>query len=93
MIRSFADSQTERLFHRKPVKGFSKPVQRAALRKLLILHASSSLMDLRVPPGNRLEKLSGDRDGQYSIRVNEKWRICFCWADGDALGVEIVDYH
>jgi proteic killer suppression protein len=68
-------------------------VQRLALRKLVILDAAESLQDLRVPPGNRLERLSGDRTGQHSIRVNDQWRICFRWRDGDALDVEIVDYH
>jgi proteic killer suppression protein len=68
-------------------------VQRLALRKLVILDAAESLQDLRVPLGNRLERLSGDRTGQHSIRVNDQWRICFRWRDGDALDVEIVDYH
>ena len=71
----------------------SPPVQKAALRKLLLLDAAESLDDLRVPPGNRLEKLVGDRDGQYSIRVNDQWRICFNWLGGNAHDVEIVDYH
>jgi proteic killer suppression protein len=68
-------------------------VERAALRKLLMLDAAESLGDLRVLPGNRLEKLTGDRAGQHSIRVNDQWRICFRWSDGDAYDVEIVDYH
>ncbi len=68
-------------------------VQRAALRKLLILDAADELGDLRVPPGNRLEELSGDRAGSYSIRINDQWRVCFEWFDGDAHGVEITDYH
>jgi len=68
-------------------------VQRLAQRKLAILDAAESLQDLRVPPGNRLERLSADRAGQHSIRVNDQWRICFRWRDGDALDVEIVDYH
>jgi proteic killer suppression protein len=93
MIRDFKDDQTERLFDRLSVKKFARPVQRAALRKLLILDAAESLDDLRVPPGNRLEKLAGDRAGQYSIRVNDQWRICFSWSDGDAYEVEIADYH
>ena len=93
MIRSFRDQQTENLFRRDRVKGFSQDVQRAALRKLVILDAAESLDDLRVPPGNRLEKLKGDRKGQYSIRVNDQWRICFVWSDGDAYDVEITDYH
>ena len=72
---------------------FSDDVCRKALRKLLILDASERLGDLRVPPGNQLEKLSGQRQGQYSVRVNEQWRICFQWKEGDAFEVEIVDYH
>ena len=71
----------------------SRKLQRAAWKKLAILHAAGSLQDLRVPPGNRLEKLSGRRQGQYSIRINEQWRLCFEWRGGDAYGVEMVDYH
>jgi proteic killer suppression protein len=93
MIRSFADEQTERLFNRLPVKKLARPLQRAALRKLVLLDAAEALDDLRVPPGNRLEKLAGDRAGQYSIRVNDQWRICFQWSDRDAYEVEITDYH
>ena len=93
MIRSFRDQQTENIFRRDRVKRFSPDVQRAALRKLAILDAAESLDDLRVPPGNRLERLKGDRKGQYSIRVNDQWRICFVWSDGDAYDVEIIDYH
>jgi proteic killer suppression protein len=93
MIRSFADKHTERLFAREKVKAFAANLQRVALRKLLLLDAAESLADLRVPPGNRLEKLAGDREGQYSIRINDQWRICFRWTDGDAHDVEIVDYH
>ena len=77
MIQSFGEKETERLFRREPVKSFSPSVRRPALRKLLILDAAESLDDLRVPPGNRLEKLRGDRAGQYSIRINDQWRICF----------------
>ena len=68
-------------------------MQKAALRKLLVVDAATSLEDLRLPPGNRLEKLSGNRNGQHSIRINEQWRICFKWEQGDAFDVEIVDYH
>jgi toxin HigB-1 len=93
MIRSFRDKETERIFLREPRTKLARPFQRAALRKLLMLHAAVSLNDLLVPPGNRLEKLSGDREGQYSIRINDQWRICFEWVDGDAHKVEIVDYH
>jgi len=93
MIRSFKDDQAERLFHRANVKKLAKPLQRVALRKLVLLDAAATLDDLRVPPGNRLEKLFGDRAGQYSIRINDQWRICFEWSDGDAYEVEITDYH
>jgi len=93
MIRSFREAEAERLFHRFPSRRLPADVQRAALRKLLLLDAAESLQDLRVPPGNRLEKLSGDREGQHSIRVNQRWRICFRWRAGDAYDVEIVDYH
>ncbi len=92
MIKGFADRNTETLFLRKPPKRF-RPLARVALGKLLILHAASSLDDLKVPPGNRLEKLKGDRKGQYSIRINDQWRVCFRWKGGDACDVEIVDYH
>jgi len=93
MIRSFNDEQTERLFERLSVKKIAVTLQRAALRKLLLVDAAEALDDLRVPPGNRLEKLVGNRAGQYSIRINSQWRICFEWSDGDAYEVEIVDYH
>ena len=93
MIVDFADKETESLFHRETVKKIPRPVQRRALRKLLLLDAAESLDDLRVPPGNRLEKLSGDREGQYSIRINDQWRICFGWENADAYAVEIADYH
>lgn len=81
------------MFLREGLRRLSADVQRVAQRKLAILHAAESLEDLRAPPGNRLERLSGDRGGQYSIRVNDQWRICFRWSDGDAYEVEIVDYH
>jgi proteic killer suppression protein len=93
MIRSFRDRQTERVFLREGKTKISLPVRRTALRELLLLDAAESLEDLRVPPGNRLEKLTGNRAGQYSIRINDQWRICFEWREGDALEVEIVDYH
>ncbi len=93
MIRSFRDKETECLFHREPVKRIPPPVQRSALRKLLLLDAAVSLDDLRAPPGNRLERLTGDRQGQYSIRINDQWRVCFRWEDGDAHEVEVTDYH
>ena len=93
MIRGFADRDTERLFGRQGVRRWSPELQRAALRKLVMLDAAEALDDLRVPPGNRLEKLSGKRSGQYSIRVNDQWRVCFRWRDRDAFDVALVDYH
>lgn len=93
MIRGFADKNTERLFQREQVKKFSGQLQRASLRKLALLDAAESLEDLKVPPGNRLEKLSGDRAGQHSIRINDQWRLCFRWTPGEAHEVEITDYH
>jgi proteic killer suppression protein len=92
MIRSFRSRDTEALFHDRPVRRF-RSFERAARRKLLLLHRSRSLRDLLVPPGNRLEALKGDRRGQHSMRINDRWRICFIWSDGDAFDVEIVDYH
>ena len=92
MIKGFRCKETEKLFQRRQSRKFGA-IQRVALRKLLVLDAAGALGDLRVPPSNRLEKLSGDREGQYSIRVNDQWRICFRWRRGDAYGVEIVDYH
>lgn len=93
MIRSFRDKQTARLFRRERVKRFARALQQSALRKLLVLDAAESLDDLRVPSGSRLEKLGGEREGQYSIRVNEQWRVCFRWSEGNAEDVEITDYH
>ncbi len=93
MLRSFADKETERVWLRKRVRKLGQDVQRAAQRKLLILDAAETLDDLRVPPGNRLEKLKGDRRGLYSIRVNQQWRICFKWTSAGPEDVEIVDYH
>lgn len=93
MIKSFADRDTERLAGREPVKRFGPDLRRQALRKLRVLDAATDVNDLRVPPGNRLEKLKGDRAGQHSIRINDQWRICFRWKDGHAHDVEIADYH
>lgn len=93
MIRSFHDRDSERVFHRERVGRFALTLQRASLRKLLLLDAAESLDDLRVPPANRLEKLAGDRSGQYSIRINNQWRVCFRWEEGNAYDVQIVDYH
>ena len=93
MIRSFRDKEAERVFLRERRTKLDHSLRRVALRKLLLLDAAESLDDVRVPPGNRLEKLVGEREGQYSIRINVQWRVCFRWEDGDAHGVEIVDYH
>lgn len=93
MIRSFAGKATERLFHREPVRQLPPTLRRVALRKLVQLDAATRLDDLRVPPGNRLELLRGARAGQHSIRINDQWRLCFRWREGDAFEVEIVDYH
>ena len=92
MIRSFRSKDTEALFADLDVLRF-RAFERIARRKLLYLHRARSLQDLRVPPGNRLEALKGDRKGQHSIRINDRWRICFVWTRGDAYDVEIVDYH
>ena len=93
MIRSFACPETERLFNDETSWRLPTQIQRAARRKLLLLHQARRLEDLRAPPGNRLEALKGDRNGQHSIRINDQWRICFRWQGEDALDVEIVDYH
>jgi len=93
MIRGFRNGDAERVFHRERVGKFAPALQRAALRKPLILDAALTLGDLRALPGNRLEKLSGDRKGQYSIRINDQWRICFYWKDTGPHDVEIADYH
>ena len=93
MLQSFADKDTERVWRRERSRRLDATVQRAALRKLLILDAAETLGDLRIPPGNRLERMAGDRAGQYSIRVNDQWRICFRWSAAGADDVEIVDYH
>jgi proteic killer suppression protein len=93
VIKSFGDRETERLFRRERVRRFPGNLQRPILRKLVVVDAAESLDDLRSPPGNRLEKLKGDRVGQHSIRINDQWRICFRWQNGDAHEVQIVDYH
>ena len=93
MIRSFGSKETERIWHDPYVKGVDRTVQRATLRKLELIHAAMDVEDLRIPPGNRLERFMGDRRGQHSIRVNAQWRICFFWREGGADDVELVDYH
>jgi proteic killer suppression protein len=92
VIRSFRCKETERLFQRQSVRRF-KAIESVARRKLEMLEAAQRLDDLRVPPGNRLEALKGDRKGQHSIRVNDQWRTCFTWREGGPEMVEIVDYH
>ena len=92
MIQSFRDKDTEALFEDRMVPRF-RAIERVARRRLLYLHRAVRLEDLKVPPGNRLEALKGNRAGQHSIRINAQWRICFVWRNGDALNVEIVDYH
>ena len=93
MIRSFQDKETEKVFRRQMSRKLPGDIQSVALRKLRMLNRSVTSHDLRVPPANRLEKLAGDRAGQYSIRINDQWRICFVWKEGNAYDVEIVDYH
>ena len=93
MIKSFADTETERLFGGVTSRRLPPDIQRAARRKLLQLDAADRLEIMRLPPGNRLEALKGDRRGQHSIRINDQWRICFRWHEHDAHAVEIVDYH
>jgi proteic killer suppression protein len=92
MIRSFRDKDTQASFNDLAVRRF-RAIERQARRKLLYLHRARVVQDLNAPPGNRLEGLKGDRRGQHSIRINDQWRICFTWRDGDAHDVEIVDYH
>ena len=93
MIRSFADRDTERVWRRESAKRVDPRIHKAANRKLHLLDAATTLEALRVPPGNRLEALKGDRSGQHSIRINDQWRICFRWTDAGAEDVQIVDYH
>ncbi|MEJ0026724.1 MAG: type II toxin-antitoxin system RelE/ParE family toxin [Rhizomicrobium sp.] len=93
MIRSFRCRHTERIWSGRPAGRFPPDIQQRALVKLRLIDAAATVTDLRNPPGNRLEALRGDRRGQYSVRINDQWRICFRWQDGDAHDVEIVDYH
>ena len=92
MLQTFRCAQTEALFNGRRVARFVN-FEAVALRKLQQLHAAAALEFLRIPPGNRLEALSGDRQGQHSIRINDQWRVCFVWREGHAHDVEIVDYH
>lgn len=93
MIESFADAETEKLWHRQHSRKLTDDIQRTARRKLLMLNAAPDLNSLRIPPGNSLEALKGGRSGQHSIRINNQWRICFEWKNGSANQVGIVDYH
>jgi proteic killer suppression protein len=93
MIKSFRDARTESIWHRQRVKGFPSDLYKIARRKLGLVEDAVELNDVRIPPGNRLETLRGDRSGQHSIRINDQWRMCFRWEDGNAFDVEIVDYH
>ena len=93
MINSFKNSDTEKIWKQIYCKKIPRDIQRIGFRKLILIHRAKSITDLRVPPGNRLEKLDGDRKGQYSIRINEQWRICFYWNNAIADSVEITDYH
>ena len=93
MIRSFKNKETEKIWQQEYSKKLPKDIQRTALRKLFMLNRAKNLSDLRIPPSNYLEKLGGDRKGQYSIRINKQWRICFNWLKEEAFNVEITDYH
>ncbi|HKZ85779.1 MAG TPA: type II toxin-antitoxin system RelE/ParE family toxin [Anaerolineae bacterium] len=93
MIKSFRDKESEKIFSRERSRRLPPDIQQVALRKLRMLNRAVTLEDLRIPPANRLEKLAGDRAGQYSIRINDQWRVCFEWRDRDAFNVEITDYH
>jgi len=93
MIKTFKCKETEKIFCREYSKKLPRNIQKVAFRKLRMIDRSKTLIDLKVPPANRLEKLSGQRKGQYSIRINDQWRVCFKWIDNNALEVEITDYH
>ena len=93
MIESFASKETEKVYRGQVSRKLPRDIQRTARRKLLYLYDAEDIQDLRAPPGNRLEKLTGNREDQYSVRINDQWRICFDWADDKAHNVEIVDYH
>jgi proteic killer suppression protein len=93
VIKSFKDGETEKIYSREGSRKLPPGIQQVALRKLRIVNNAKNINDLLIPPANRLEKLSGNRVGQYSIRINDQWRVCFAWKDGDAIDVEITDYH
>jgi proteic killer suppression protein len=93
VIKTFKDDETQKVYQRQRSRKLPPEIQQVALRKLRMLNNAISILDLRTPPANRLEKLSGDREGQHSIRINNQWRICFEWRNTDAFDVEITDYH
>jgi len=93
MIKSFNSKETEKIYFREYSKKLPHSIQRSALKKLWMIDAANSLEDLKIPPSNHLEKLKGKRDGQYSIRINDQWRICFEWRQENAYNLEIIDYH
>ena len=93
MIKSFRNKETEKIYAREASLKLPRDIQQVALRKLRMINNAKNINDLRIPPANRLEKLSGNREGQHSIRINDQWHICFVWRDGDAYDVEITDYH
>ena len=93
MIKTFKDAETQKIYQRERSRKLPSDIQQVALRKLRMINNAINLNDLRIPPANHLEKLSGNREGQYSIRINDQWRICFEWKNSDAFNVEIADYH
>ena len=93
MIKSFKDKETEKIYRQEVSRKVPRDIQQVAIRKLRMINNAKNIIDLRVPPANRLEKLSGNRAGQYSIRINDQWRVCFAWKSGEAFEVEITDYH
>jgi len=93
VIKSFRNKETEKIYSREASLKLPRDIQQVALRKLRMINNAKNINDLRIPPANRLEKLSGNREGQHSIRINDQWRICFVWREGDAYDVEITDYH
>jgi proteic killer suppression protein len=93
VIKSFKNKETEKIYTREGSSKLPGDIQQVSLRKLRMINNAKSINDIRIPPANRLEKLKGDREGQYSIRINDQWRICFIWQAGDAYEVEITDYH
>ena len=93
MVKSFRDKETAKVYAREGSNKLPQDIQQVGLRKLRMINNAKNLSDLRIPPANKLERLKGDREGQLSIRINDQWRICFIWQDGDAYEIEITDYH